>query len=62
MNSQRLGRYQKVPARVLVAAIVILIGILVLGFGYFTGNTTALYVGWILTLGGVMLEFFFILV
>jgi uncharacterized membrane protein HdeD (DUF308 family) len=62
MNNQGLGRYQKVPTRVLVATIVILAGILLLAFGYFAGSTTALYAGWILTLGGVLLEFFFILV
>lgn len=61
-NKQGLGRYPKVPTRVLVAASVILGGILLLAFGYFGGNTASLYAGWIVTLGGVMLEFFFIIV
>ena len=49
----------KVPARSIIAALVMLTGILVLAFGYFGEHSTVISAGVIITLAGVFLELVF---
>jgi hypothetical protein len=47
---------RKVPIRTIIAAIAMLTGIVLLGFGYFQGKQVMMYAGVAITLGGVMTE------
>jgi len=47
---------RRVPARTIVAAVAMLIGIVLMGFGYFRNEHVMLYAGLVTTLGGVMMD------
>jgi len=47
---------RRVPARTIVAAVAMLIGIVLMGFGYFRNEHVMLYAGLVVTLGGVMMD------
>lgn len=47
---------RRVPARTIVAAVAMLIGIVLMGFGYFRNEHVMLYAGLVITLGGVMMD------
>ncbi len=62
MSNRESGTFQKVSARIIVAAIIILAGILLLAFGYFGRNNIMTHIGLIVTLAGIMLELFFTII
>ena len=47
---------RRVPARTIIAAVAMLIGIVLMGFGYFRNEHVMLYAGLVVTLGGVMMD------
>ena len=56
MLERESTRQGKVPIRTIIAAIVMLAGIVLMGFGYFQKAQELFYVGAALTLGGVMMQ------
>jgi uncharacterized membrane protein HdeD (DUF308 family) len=59
MNMRRSTLPAKASTRSIVSGIVMLIGILVLAWGYYGGNNTLIYLGLIAILGGVVSEIIF---
>ena len=59
MNSRRSSLPAKVSTRTIISAIVMLIGILILAWGYYGGTNMLIYVGLILVLSGVIHEVVF---
>jgi hypothetical protein len=56
MIQQEETSSRRVPARTIVAAIAMLIGIVLMGLGYFRNEHLLLYAGLVITLGGVMTD------
>jgi hypothetical protein len=56
MNHGEIRAPGKVPTRTIVAAIAMLLGIVLIGYGYYREQHVMLYVGLVVTLGGVMTE------
>ena len=56
MIERESTRQGKVPIRTIIAAIVMLAGIVLMGFGYFQKEQALFYVGAAMTLSGVMMQ------
>ena len=54
--------YEKISKRVIIAAIVILTGVLLLATGYFNNNTILIQIGLIVTVAGVAMEVVFTII
>lgn len=54
--------HRKISSSVVVAVSVMLAGILVLSFGYIQGQIPLIYLGVIITLAGILLELFHLVV
>ncbi len=55
----RFRRQTRVPARTILAAVVMLAGVLVVAFGHYGGYSAAITAGLIIILAGVLLELLF---
>lgn len=56
MLERESARQGRVPIRTIISAIVMLAGIVLMGFGYFQKEQAVFYVGAAMTLSGVMMQ------
>ncbi len=54
MTEQRKRRLEKIPVRILVVAVTILVGILSTAYGYYGSSEGVLYAGLVVTAAGVL--------
>ena len=62
MKAYHSGLPNRVSNRIIAAAVVILTGVLLLAFGYFSGDDTVIRLGLIVTVAGVALEVVFTII
>jgi hypothetical protein len=59
MITEENARRKKVPGRTIIMAIVMLAGVVLMGYGYFQSERLMVYAGIVITLSGVMTEAIF---